>query len=157
MSIDIRIVDYTEEYKATFRSLNVEWIQRYFKMEASDYKALDHPKENILDKGGYIAIALFNNEPVGTCALLKMNNAIYDYELGKMGVSPKAQGKGIGYALGLKIIEKARELGAKNIFLESNTVLGSAIKLYSKLGFKEIEHIETPYQRCNIQMGLRLE
>lgn len=125
-------------------------------MEETDFKALDHPKEYILDKGGYIAIALLDDEPVGTCALIKMNNEHYDYELAKMAVSPQSQGLGMGYQLGLKVIDKAKELGAETIFLESNTMLKPAIQLYKKLGFNEIEHISTPYERCNIQMCLEI-
>ncbi len=123
-------------------------------MEEADFKALDHPKKHILDKGGYIAIALWEKVPVGTCALMKMDNNQFDYELAKMAVSPRAQGLGVGYQLGAKVIDKAKELGATSIFLESNTILEPAIRLYKKLGFKEIEHISTPYERCNIQMCL---
>ncbi|MCS2304494.1 hypothetical protein NXX23_23480 [Bacteroides ovatus] len=46
-----------------------------------DYKALDHPKEYILDKGGAILVALYKDEPVGVCALCKMDHPLYDYEL----------------------------------------------------------------------------
>jgi hypothetical protein len=38
----IEIVDYDSAYKEVFRDLNIEWISAYFKMEASDYKALDN-------------------------------------------------------------------------------------------------------------------
>ena len=157
MDKSITIVDFEPAHKAAFRSLNEEWITQYFVMEAADFKALDHPQEYILDKGGYIAIALYNNEVVGTCALLKMDHERFDYELAKMGVSPKTQGMGIGYQLGKKIIDKAKEMGARTIFLESNTILEPAIHLYKKLGFREIPHIKTPYERCNIQMELKLQ
>lgn len=157
MPQEIKIVDFNPTYQEAFKTLNEEWIRKYFVMEEADFKALDHPQEYILDRGGYIAIALLENEPVGTCALMKMDNPQFDYELAKMAVSPKAQGLGIGYQLGLKVIEKAKELGATTVFLESNTVLKPAIQLYKKFGFKEIEHIATPYERCNIQMELVLK
>ena len=153
----VKIVDFKPSYQNAFRSLNEEWISKYFEMEEADFKVLDHPQEYILDKGGYIAIALLDNEPVGTCALMKMHNGQFDYELAKMGVSPKAQGMGVGYQLAENVIQKAKELGATNIFLESNTILKPAIQLYKKLGFKEIDHIKTPYKRCNIQMELKLK
>ena len=54
----IKIVDYQPEYKTAFKSLNEDWITQYFKMEASDYKYLDHPEENILDKDGQIFFAI---------------------------------------------------------------------------------------------------
>lgn len=153
---NIQIVPYTPAYRQAFKELNEEWIQKYFKMEVMDHKSLDHPKTYILDRGGYIAVALLNDEPVGVCALIKPLDSPYEYELAKMGVSPKAQGKGIGWLLGKAIIEKAANLGAKSIFLESNTVLKPALNLYRKLGFKEIEGIPTPYSRSNIQMELQL-
>ena len=66
------------------------------------------------------------------------------------------QGKGIGALLGRAAIGKAAELGAKKLYLESNTILEPAIHIYRKLGFKKIAGRETEYQRCNIQMELTL-
>lgn len=155
-SKDVKIVYYKAEYQEAFRALNVEWISTYFEMEEADYKALDNPEDYILKKGGKILVALYENEPVGVCALIKMNNAEYDFEMAKMAVSPKAQGKSIGWLLGKAITEKAKELGAKKIYLESNTILKPAINLYYKLGFEKVFGLETPYKRCNIQMELVL-
>ncbi|HMB63674.1 MAG TPA: helix-turn-helix domain-containing GNAT family N-acetyltransferase [Eudoraea sp.] len=153
----VEIVPYASKYRKHFKILNEEWIRKYFKMEEMDHKALDHPKEYILDNGGHIMVALYEGEPVGVCALIKMDHPDYDYELAKMGVSPKAQGKGIGWLLGNAIIEKARALGAKQIYLESNTILEPAIALYRKLGFKKVPGHPTPYERCNIQMALKIK
>ncbi|PBI83725.1 Acetyltransferase (GNAT) family protein [Flavobacterium sp. ACN2] len=155
-SKDVKIVEYKSEYQEAFRALNVEWISTYFEMEEADYKALDNPEDYILKKGGKILVALYENEPVGVCALIKMNNSEYDFEMAKMAVSPKAQGKSIGWLLGIAIAEKAKELGAKKIYLESNTILKPAINLYYKLGFEKVFGLETPYKRCNIQMELVL-
>ncbi len=155
-SKDVEIVEYKTEYQEAFRALNVEWISNYFEMEEADYKALDNPEEYILNKGGKILVALYQNEPVGVCALIKMNNPDYDFEMAKMAVSPKAQGKNIGWLLGQAIVTKAKELGAKKIYLESNTILKPAINLYYKLGFEKVFGLETPYKRCNIQMELVL-
>lgn len=153
-SKDVEIVEYRPEHQAAFKALNEEWISTYFEMEESDYKALDHPKEYILDKGGKIFVALYKNEPIGVCALIKMDHPEYDYEMAKMAVSPKAQGKSIGSLLGHTIINAAKELGASKIFLESNTILEPAINLYYKLGFEKIFGQTSPYKRCNIQMEL---
>ncbi|GMN09294.1 ribosomal protein S18-alanine N-acetyltransferase [Croceitalea sp. MTPC9] len=153
---NIVIVPFEKKYQQAFKGLNQWWIEAYFKMEEMDHKALDNPKSYILDRGGYIAIALLENKPAGVCALVKMENYKFDYELAKMGVSPTIHGKGIGYALGTAIIKKAKELGAKNIFLETHTSLQPAIHLYKKLGFKEIKGIESPYERSDYQMELNL-
>lgn len=148
----VEIVDYTPAYQAAFRQLNEEWISTYFRMEESDYKALDHPREYILDQGGYIYIGLYKGEPVATCALIHMDDG--GFELAKMAVSPKAQGLGIGYLIGKACIEKARALGARRVYLESNTALKPAINLYHKLGFRKAAGPPSPYERCNIQMEL---
>lgn len=156
-SKDVQIVNYEPKYQSAFKDLNEEWISSYFEMEEADYKALDNPQEYILDKGGKIFVALYNNEPVGVCALIKMNDGKYDYEMAKMAVSPKAQGKNIGFLLGQAIVNAAKELNAAKIYLESNTILKPAINLYHKLGFKKIAGNPTPYKRCNIQMELSLK
>jgi DNA-binding MarR family transcriptional regulator/GNAT superfamily N-acetyltransferase len=153
-SKDVQIVPYEDQYQNAFRALNEEWISTYFQMEEADYKALDNPKSYILDKGGKIFVALFNNEPVGVCALIKMNDPDYDFELAKMAVSPKIQGKSIGWLLGQAVVNAAKDLGASKIYLESNTALKPAINLYQKLGFKKVVGRSTPYERCNIQMEL---
>lgn len=156
-SKDVQIVNYEDQYQAAFKSLNEEWISTYFQMEEADYKALDNPKGYILDKGGKIFVALYNNEPVGVCALIKMNDPDYDFELAKMAVSPKIQGKSVGWLLGQAVVNAAKELGASRIYLESNTTLKPAINLYQKLGFKKVVGRSTPYERCNIQMELQLK
>jgi DNA-binding MarR family transcriptional regulator/GNAT superfamily N-acetyltransferase len=153
-SKDVKVVPYEPKYQPAFKQLNEDWITQYFKMEETDYKSLDHPKEYILDKGGYILIALYKNEPVGACALIKMDGRTF--ELAKMAVSANAKGKGIGWILGNAAIEKARQQGAGKLYLESNTILKPAISLYHKLGFKKVTGIPSPYERCNIQMELSI-
>ncbi len=155
-SKEVTIVPYQPQYKKAFKALNKEWISTYFEMEEADHKALDNPEEYILDKGGQILVALYQGEPVGVCALIKMNGSEYDFEMAKMAVSPKVQGKSIGWLLGQAVIRTARELGASTIYLESNTMLKPAINLYYKMGFKKVAGLPTPYKRCNIQMVLDL-
>ena len=148
----VEIVEYTPVHQQAFRQLNEEWISKYFRMEESDYKALDHPQEYIIDKGGHIYIGLYKGEPVAACALIRMDDG--GFELAKMAVSPKAQGLGIGYLIGKACIEKARRVGARRVYLESNTALKPAINLYHKLGFRKAAGPPSPYERCNIQMEL---
>ncbi|RYY66303.1 MAG: GNAT family N-acetyltransferase, partial [Chitinophagaceae bacterium] len=139
----IVLADYTPAYAPAFRTLNEEWISRYFRMEEEDYKALEHPQEKILDRGGAIVVALLRNEPVGVCALVRHPDG--SWELAKMAVSPRAQGLGIGRLLGERILAIARERGAETVFLESNTILAPAMALYPKLGFREVPHRPSPY------------
>lgn len=150
----VEIIDYSPEFHHHFKQLNYEWIQTYFKLEESDHQSLDHPQEKILHPGGHIYMARTGGEIVGTCALIRVSDTTY--ELAKMAVIATARGKGIGWLLGQAAIAKARQLGAKTIYLESNTVLEPAIKLYQKLGFRKVVGQPSPYERCNIQMQLTL-
>jgi GNAT superfamily N-acetyltransferase/predicted transcriptional regulator len=152
----VQIVDYTSKHASAFKQLNEAWITQYFTMEREDHKALDHPKEYILQKGGHILMAIHDGQPVGTCALIKMEDGD-GYELAKMAVAPEARGKSIGWLLGRAAIERARSNGARRVYLESNTILKPAINLYHKLGFKKITGPPSPYERANIQMELRLD
>lgn len=155
-SSTVEIIEYLPVHHNAFQELNEEWITTHFKLENADRKALNNPKEYILDPGGKILVAIENGTVLGVCAMLKMQDDKYDYELAKMAVSPHARGKGIGYLLGKSIIEKSKELNASYLYLESNTILKPAIALYEKLGFKKISGHHTPYKRCNIQMELNL-
>lgn len=53
-------------------------------------------------------------------------------------------------------IAEAKKLGGSRVFLESNTVLKPAIKLYRSLGFREIPVENPEYERVDIQMELAL-
>lgn len=153
----IEIVAYQPCYQEAFKTLNEEWIKKYFKMEDIDYRVINDPEKYIIENGGEVFVALYKNEPVGVCALLKMEDKQYDYEMSKLAVSPKAQGKGIGFLLGQTAVNRAKELGGRKLYLESNTVLEPAIHIYRKLGFKKVFEPTVSYQRCNIQMELIIE
>ena len=152
----VEITTYNPKYQKSFKDLNIEWISTYFVVEPNDVKALDHAEEYIINKGGEIFSAILNDEVLGVCALIKSDGKEYDYELAKMAVSPKAQGKGVGLLLAESAIKWATKKGASKIYLESNTKLKPAIKLYEKLGFKEITGISSSYDRVDIQMILSI-
>ncbi|WP_343660641.1 GNAT family N-acetyltransferase [Chryseobacterium sp.] len=151
---EVKIVAYDPQFKEAFKALNEEWIKTFFVMEAGDYKLLDHPEEEILDKGGHIVFALLDGEAVGTCALVKTEDHPLTFELSKMAVSPKAQGKKLGYLLGNALVEKARELHAEKVFLVTNSILVPAIKLYEKLGFIHTPIGKAEYDRADVRMEL---
>lgn len=152
----ITVVDYHPRYQPVFRALNLAWISNFFEVEEKDTQMLDYPEKQIIEPGGKILIALYNEEPVGVGALVRMTNSEYDFELAKMAISSELQGKGIGWVLGQALVQAARELGGRKIYLESNTKLKPALKLYRKLGFREIPVISSPYRRVDIQMELIL-
>lgn len=156
-SREVRIIPYEPCHQTVFRALNEQWITQHWQLEEHDIECVNHPQESIIDKGGHIFVALYRDEPVGVCALCKMDDPDYDYELAKLAVSPDVRGKGIGYLLCKAVVDKARSLGAKNLFLESNTLLKPAIHTYKKLGFRELAEYHPAYARGDIQMELTLK
>jgi GNAT superfamily N-acetyltransferase len=151
----IAIIPYTSVHLPYFKALNEQWINMWFTLEEKDKRMLDDPQGYVLDGGGYIFIALYNEEVVGTCALLKIDELTF--ELAKMAVAPTFRGKGIGYALGLHCVDFAKRTAIRKIELLSNTVLTPAITLYKKLGFVEVALPTTDYKRANIKMELDLQ
>jgi len=159
MSIEIAIRTNSMAYAEDFRRINEDWISANFWLEESDIQVLNDSQKYILDKGGNVFIALLNGKPVGTCAL-QVHDAL-TCELAKMAVDSHAQGSGIGFLLGITLIEKARERGFSRIILEGNTKMKASILLYRKLGFieipfTEVEQTAASHKRCNIVLELEL-
>lgn len=161
----VQIVEYSPQYREAFKRLNLEWIEKYFQVESEDEKILNDPEGQILANGGAILFALVQDEPeqaepsvVGTCALIKQQDGTF--ELAKMAVTEKARGRQIGKRLLAASIEKARQLQAGQLVLETNSQLTAAVNLYRKLGFvlvheETVEHV-SPYQRADTRMRLDL-
>jgi GNAT superfamily N-acetyltransferase len=155
MPESIEIVDYKPEYAKAFHDLNLAWISETYIVEDEDRAVLSDPQKYILDPGGAIIIALYNGEPVGTCALKRINLELV--EMCKMTVDKKMRGKNIGRMLGEAIIEKASQIGASTIELYSNRKgSGLAIEMYRKLGFVEIPNTGAVYERADIKMQMIL-
>ena len=120
-----------------FRELNEHWIKKYFALEEHDGIALGDPENNILRLGGHIFMAVTDaGEPVGCCALIPLRPGVF--ELAKMAVSENCRGCGIGRKLLEHTLAQAKTLGAKSLFLGSNTKLANAVHLYESVGFRHL-------------------
>ena len=148
----IEIIPFTAELSAVVKTLNYEWLEKYFKVEKGDVVSLSNPQTEIIDKGGFIYFAKRNDEIIGTVSLLKKSESIF--ELGKMAVTEKAQGLGIGKLLVEHCLKVAKEKNIEKLILYSNTQLASAIHLYKKYGFTQIELEQGLYERANIKMEI---
>ncbi|WP_166924265.1 GNAT family N-acetyltransferase [Flavobacterium poyangense] len=146
----VKIVPYSPDLKEPVKTLNLEWLQKYFKVEEKDEIVLSNPQEYIIDKGGMIFYALYNDEVIGTFSLIKIDATTF--ELGKMAISEKAQGLGIGNKMLVHCMAVAEENQIKKLILYSNRILLPAIHLYEKFGFIEIPLEDGVYERANIKM-----
>jgi putative acetyltransferase len=154
----LQIRPFQEGDASAFRQLNEHWIKKYFALEEHDHIALGDPENNILRLGGHIFMAVTDSgEPVGCCALIPLRPGVF--ELAKMAVAEHCRGCGIGRKLLQYTLDQAKTLGAKCLFLGSNTKLASAVHLYESVGFRHLppESLPpSPYVRANVFMSMDL-
>ena len=149
----IRIVGFDPRWRTAFATLNIEWLEHWFVVEDYDREVLAHPEEYILANGGHILFAIDAEEyALGTVALKHEGDGVY--ELTKMAVSPEARGRGIGRLLMVAALDLYRTLDARELFLESSSLLGPALALYESVGFR---HHPAPragshYARADVHM-----
>lgn len=152
--MEVEIIDYEPRYRHEYKDMNVEWISRYFKIEPHDLEQLENPEEYILAKGGKVFFARYGDEIIGTVALIKNSDTVF--EMAKMAVKPAFRGLGAGEKLGRHLIGATKNLGGKRLFLESNRQLVPALALYKKFGFVEVPVGETLYSRADFKAEMYL-
>jgi len=153
----VEIRPFKPAYAEAFRTLNMSWIEHYFKVEEADRQVLDDPAGRIINLGGEVlfAVSCGREQVIGTCALIRLENETA--ELAKMAVCEEAKGKQVGSLLGESVIERARARGFQTLVLESNRKLTPAMSLYKKLGFVEKPFpYPSEYSRADIYMELSL-
>lgn len=108
----------------------------------------------IIDKGGDIFFAELDGQIVDTCSILHEGQ---NWEMAKMAVTESSRGNGIGELLVNEAIKRAKKAKANKLMLVTNTKLVPAVRLYEKLGFKEIYRGKHPkYKRGDLIMEKEL-
>jgi GNAT superfamily N-acetyltransferase len=154
MMEDVEIIPYTAAHQPVFKMLNLEWLDAYNLTESHDLMVLDDPQKTILDNGGVIFLARHNDTIVGSAALVKEHEDVY--ELAKMAVTKGFQGKGISKMLIEKCLSQAVQFQAKKLTLFSNHQLETALHLYQKYGFRHVEVKDSPFETADVKMELIL-
>lgn len=137
-----------------FHRLNAEWLQRYFSIEPIDAEVLGDPFCHIVQPGGEILFAQQGAAVVGTGALKVSAAGKQRFELTKMAVTASAQGHGVGRLLLEAALASYRALQGQSLFLETNSQLKPAIRLYESVGFRQQPHPQgaSVYQRADVYM-----
>ncbi|HKY03806.1 MAG TPA: GNAT family N-acetyltransferase [Blastocatellia bacterium] len=85
---------------------------------------------------GCLLLAYNDGEPQGCVALRRWDEATA--EMKRLYVRPTRRGNGIGRALVLSVLDRARSLGYERMLLDTIPGMDRAQSLYRSLGFKEI-------------------
>ena len=107
---------------------------------------------NNLDKftepDGRLLLAEVDGEIAGTISLRKIREDAG--EIKRMYVKPKFRGKKLGNLMVEKVISISEENGFSKLFLDTSSFMSSAVSLYKKYGFKEIDS----YPECIVSKEL---
>jgi putative acetyltransferase len=96
-----------------------------------------------------------NEKIVGGCGINQLENSKENIcELQKMYFLKEIRGKGIGYQMIQKCLEKAAEFGYEKCYLETLTEMLSAQNLYKKVGFEYLNTSlgNTGHTNCPVWM-----
>ena len=151
---NISIITWQDRYAEAFKTLNLEWLTKYVKVEPRDVETMEHPYEVILNRGGMIWFALCEGKAVGTVSLIP--EAEDEWELAKMSVTEDFKGKGIGHLLMDAALDFAKAKALPKIIIFTNSVLTSAVHLYHSYGFKEVPVTGAAYETSDLKMELIL-
>ncbi|MBT8257919.1 MAG: GNAT family N-acetyltransferase [Bacteroidia bacterium] len=114
-----------------------------------------HMFESYQDQGEFYLVLEENGKVVGGAGIKPLRDEQEDIcELQKMYFKPKSRGKGYGKLLFDKCIDRAREMGYKQCYLESASVLKTAISIYERNGFKFLDRPmgNTGHYSCGVWM-----
>ncbi len=151
---NVQIIDYQAVYFQSWKAINEAWITHAYFMEEIDHLHCSQPELSILAGGGHILLAQMGGEIVGTAGLIKDDE--HTYELIKMAVDNRYRGHGLGRLLCEAAIERSRNVGAKLLYLFSNTKgSATAIEIYRQLGFEEVPLDRNDFVRADIRMEMR--
>ena len=74
----------------------------------------------------------------------------------RLYVAPEARGLGLGKALTNAIVEVARKRGYSELYLDTLPTMGTAVRVYDKIGFRRIGPYYAPTPDGTIFMSLKL-
>jgi len=115
------------EYQA---ELNVDLCFQSFEEELAGLPGKYAPPE------GRLLLAFEGTQPVGCVALRPHSET--RCEMKRLYVRPAARGTGLGRELAIRIVDEARQIGYREVVLDTLDRLRPALKLYRSMGFRDV-------------------
>lgn len=143
--MDVKIV-YGYELKDEIKALFTEYtdflvsgdseFKKYLEIQKYD-REIENAEEKYGLPKGRLYVAYYENKVAGCIALRPLNDT--QCEMKRLYVRPEYRNKGIAKILVKKIISDAKGIGYISMLLDTLPFLQTAIKMYRKMGFYEIE------------------
>lgn len=161
--LNIRIEEgylYKEEIKELFREYtnmlveNDEEFKNYLEIQNYD-EELNDLELKYSKPWGRLYIVFCDDKPGGCIALKKIDKL--NCEMKRLYVRKEYRGKKISEKLINKIIDDAVKIGYNHMLLDTLPFLKSAIHLYKKFGFYEIESYNNSPMDTSIYMKLDID
>lgn len=116
--------------QAYFADRAITFIGGRYTPKPADPETLRAPR-------GAFLVAWSDAEPVGCGALRRLEP--HRFEVKHLYVAPAGRGRGTGAALLQALEDRAAELGATEVVLDTNRALEAANALYARRGYEAIE------------------
>ena len=137
---DIRVLQVgTSGDIAAVRAIFLEYlkfVEQYLGQDLS-FQGTDKEFADFPQTYDALFLARLNGDPVAACGLKPFKSGIC--ELKRLYCRPAARGHGLGLKLSQAALNKARALGYKKIYLDTDHGLIHANRIYEFLGFRDIE------------------
>ena len=157
--MDIQIFQYKESHLGAIRLILTEYMKfianEIIKPPWQFNVDIEHEVDftmNNLDKfaepDGRLLLVEVDGEIAGTISLRKIREDAG--EIKRMYVKPKFRGKKLGNLMVEKVISISEGIGFSKLFLDTAIFMSSAVSLYKKFGFKEIDS----YPECIVSKEL---
>lgn len=151
--------DFPQEVEALFSeytNMLIEGDPEFKKyLDLQNYDAeLEHLETKYGLPYGRLYLARLGGEVAGCIGLRKIDSE--NCEMKRLYVRPGLRGEHIGQKLVQRILDDAREIGYKNMLLDTLPFLDSAIRMYRELGFVEIPSYNDSPMDTSIYMKLAL-
>lgn len=132
---------------------NDESFKKYLDIQNYD-KEIEHLETKYGIPDGRLYLIYCDDELAGCIGLRKIDDQTC--EMKRLYIRPEFRGKKLGNVLVEKIIADAREIGYSYMLLDTLPFLQSAIHIYKKFGFYEIESYNDSPMAASIYMKLDL-
>ena len=143
-------LDISKVIRSVILEMGAPKIGTAYEDKATDLMFETYQKEKV----AYFVLE-HKNKVIGGAGVAKLDNCEANIcELQKMYFLPIARGKGLGTSLISKCLEKAKEFGFKDCYLETMPYMEAARKLYAKNGFLSLAKPmgNTGHYACNVWM-----